>query len=527
MKSNLGIFEEVDRLWSESFPDGNHYCQSPKCQNHLKKVSIETPKAYQSFGTTKAGSQRYRCKLCKKFVTVAKATRWQQQPEKNLILFKLLLNKSPMRRIAEVTGVNIATIYHRVDFFYEQCLAFTAFIEKDLATLPIERLYLSVDRQDYAVNWALKEDRKNTVFQAVASTDNETQYVFGLHLNFDPNSNPNEIEEEFKLNGDINLAPPFRQHARHWVKDDYEKAIASATKRVAGTAGLTGTIADNYANATNRDDIEDDDYMTNDIMLPYNGTQIHSEYTLYGHFFYLKKLLGNVGKFRFFLDQDSGMRAACLAAFQAEIEARKADAFYVSINKEMKVDSRLTAKKTSKSEFAKYRLAYLSMHPHIKKLTDEDGMKIKLWMIKDQIKQMQGIGKWRDRWLMHPLPSMSEPEKAVCYLTDYQHDPNLAYTDDHLAWLYYKASMHGVDNVFMQIRRRISLLERAIHSSANAGRVWNGYAPYNPHMITKMLTIFRTFHNFIHASEKDGKTPAQRLGLVTKKFTHSDVINFA
>ena len=42
---------------------------------------------------------------------------------------------------------------------------------------------------------------------------------------------------------------------------------------------------------------------------------------------------------------------------------------------------------------------------------------------------------------------------------------------DHLAWLYNKASLHGVDTVFMQIRRRLKALERGIHSQGNAGRV--------------------------------------------------------
>ena len=65
--------------------------------------------------------------------------------------------------------------------------------------------------------------------------------------------------------------------------------------------------------------------------------QIHAEYTLYGHFFYLKHLLGGVEKLRFFLDQDSGMRAACLAAFQPEMASRRADAFYVRIAKEMTI----------------------------------------------------------------------------------------------------------------------------------------------------------------------------------------------
>ncbi len=30
---------------------------------------------------------------------------------------------------------------------------------------------------------------------------------------------------------------------------------------------------------------------------------------------------------------------------------------------------------------------------------------------------MQEIGNWKDKWLLHPFPNMSEPEKAICYLT--------------------------------------------------------------------------------------------------------------
>jgi hypothetical protein len=84
-------------------------------------------------------------------------------------------------------------------------------------------------------------------------------------------------------------------------------------------------------------------------------------------------------------------------------------------------------------------------------------------------------GKWNDRWVFHPGGTMSEPEKALCHLTDFgDMDP------DHLAWLYNKASLHGVDSYFNRVRRRLSLLERGIGSQGNAGRIWNGYAPYNP-----------------------------------------------
>lgn len=114
---------------------------------------------------------------------------------------------------------------------------------------------------------------------------------------------------------------------------------------------------------------------------------------------------------------------------------------------------------------------------------------------------------------------MGEPEKAIAYLTDMGD-----YDLDHQAWLYNKASLRATDNLFMQIRRRLMLLERGIHSQGNAGRVWNGYAPYNPKQVGKILGIFRVFHNYIHVSEKDRKTPAMRLGLAKGPIKYEDIL---
>jgi hypothetical protein len=54
-----------------------------------------------------------------------------------------------------------------------------------------------------------------------------------------------------------------------------------------------------------RDDIESPDAPSSLERLPEYGMQIHGEYTMYGHFFFLKRLLGNVQKWRFFIDQGS------------------------------------------------------------------------------------------------------------------------------------------------------------------------------------------------------------------------------
>lgn len=129
-------------------------------------------------------------------------------------------------------------------------------------------------------------------------------------------------------------------------------------------------------------------------------------------------------------------------------------------------------------------------------------------------------GKWHDRWLFYPFPDMSEPEKAICWLTDL-HDR--AYDEDHLAQLYSKASLHGIDRFFMQARRRLSLLERPISTASSEGRKWYGYSPYNPAIIGKLLDIFRVFYNYVETGE-DKQTPALRLGLVSKKIKEDDIL---
>ena len=131
------------------------------------------------------------------------------------------------------------------------------------------------------------------------------------------------------------------------------------------------------------------------------------------------------------------------------------------------------------------------------------------------------IGKWKDRWLTHPFPNMSEPEKCICYLTDYND-----YDEDHQAWLYNKASLHAIDRFFMQVRRRLSVLERPISSASAANRIWHGYSAYNPESIIKLLEIFRVYYNYC-LKGMDGKTPAMRLGLAKGIVSPEDIIYFS
>lgn len=508
IKSNQAISEEKSRFLNDLTITPAPSCPDVSCSNH----NVPIGKGYQSIGLTKSGSRRYRCNVCKNTFSVGKSTTGHKQPHKNRLIFSLLMNKSPMRRICEVADIGPESVYGKIDFIQRQCLAFAAEREKRLLNgMAIPRLYIGVDRQDYMVNWSTNADRRNVMLHAVGSADNASRYVFGMHLNFDPSLNSESVEQNALVVGDYQTRAPFRRYARCWLKEDYVAAIKyNQSVRKQNNSSLQETINTTYNESTHRDDVEVSETQDAGKRLPTKGMQIHAEYTLYGHFFYLKQLFGGVEKLRFFLDQDSGMRAACLAAFQPAIAARKADAFYVRIAKNMTIAQKRAAIALSRAEFnmAREKNAGLS------------DAELETLIIKERLASMSAIGKWQDKWMFHPFPNMSEPEKAICYLTDYKD-----YDEDHLARLYNKASMHAIDCFFMQVRRRLSILERPIGSANNMGRMWYGYSAYNPETIVKMLGIFRVFYNYCLAGQ-DGKTPAMRLGLAKGKVSLEDIIYF-
>ena len=44
--------------------------------------------------------------------------------------------------------------------------------------------------------------------------------------------------------------------------------------------------------------------------------------------------------------------------------------------------------------------------------------KAKLNLMREQLTRVRKIGKWQDRWALHPLSEMREPSKLICWLTD-------------------------------------------------------------------------------------------------------------
>lgn len=512
MKSNQGITEEIQRL-SSYLQSEDVCCSTPDCPNNL--IPVGTKKAYRSFGTTRNGAKRFQCCLCKKTLSFAKPTQWQRDSHHNIDIFKFLVNKVPLSRIVSLLDINWVVLYNRIDFIHQQCLKFAADREKQLKSLEIEKLYLATDRQTYEVNWTERKDKRNVVILAMATADNTSGYVFGVHPNFDYSLDRDDIEKQASQLKDFLQPEPFRRFARLWLNVDYESAMNRKHYRRKKTAEtIEDKIEEKYDEVAQREDVENFDSKSGLQKLPNYGIQIKAEYTMIAHFFFLKNLIGNIKKWRFFLDQESGIRSAVLTVFKDEIKAHTAEAFYVSIEKEMTVDEKRRFKAQSKKKLGEYQLKYPQL----------DEQKIKLLILQDEIERVQELGSFKDKWVHHPFPSMSEPNKSMCWLTEHQEFDLI-----HKAWLYNKASLHSVDVFFQKIRRRISMFERPIHSAGNSGRVWNGYGAYNPAMINKLLDIFRVVHNYIDTrKEDDGSitTPAMRLGLAKAPIDFKTVLYF-
>ena len=227
------------------------------------------------------------------------------------------------------------------------------------------------------INWSDADDRRNIIFRAVGSADNTTGYVLGLHLNFDPLMDPDDIEGDAIASGDYEVKPAYRRYARLWLRRDYIDAIkkARAQRFGAHVGSLRESIAATYQDADNRDDVEVFENLDDDLALPKEGMQVRGEYTMYGHFFFLRRLLDNTEKVRFFLDQDSAFRAACLSAFYDRIKEGRCDAFYVRINTEATIDK----KRQILADNRRHMEAMKQRYPDLK------DWQLKLLMIKEKM----------------------------------------------------------------------------------------------------------------------------------------------
>ncbi|NDP64919.1 hypothetical protein [Polaromonas sp.] len=530
MQSNLAVAEELQRIGDYLEPEAP-VCQNGDCEL-FGDSSLSATSSHTLYGTNRHGTPRYKCGGCTKiFAQGGKPTKRQRDTHLNRQIFAHLMNTVPIRRTMKLLKISASVLYARLDFIHRQCILFVSARERTLVErLDLGKRYISVDRQKLLVNWSSRKNRRNTIMLSIASADQVAGYVYGAHLNYDPAMDEDEVLKDLPRFGDDKLDAPFRRYARLWLEADYQKAATRAAakprsatahkKDGAAQERLSATVKARYERAGEREDIEGGDEPSLDTRPPASGMLLHEQVVMHAHIQLVSRLLRRADKLRFFVDQEPGIRAAIMAAMPERIKNRTADAFYVTVAKDVTIDQKRTLVNQSIKDFKQA----CADNPA---LTDEE---VKVVLARQEIMRMQELGSWNDKWLRHPISDMREPVKVICWLTNI--DP--VETDkqkreeqlDHYARLYLKASTTQVDRFFMQLRRGVTMAERGVHSAAADGRLWFGKNAYNPSVLAKLLEIFRVYFNYCEVGG-DEKTPAMRLGLARGPVAEEDILQFA
>ena len=523
LKSNQGIAEELTRI-SDTLLGPDKGCPCEDCENHGKSTEEHPGRYYKRGNDGDTNRPQRSCRACgKKFAIGMEPPRIHPQYHHLAsTVFSRVVNKAPVRRTLEGAGmVGKPQIYYDlIRFIRRRCNHLIGGLERGMlrGKVPLPaKLHLVTDLQQYQLNWTDRLDKRNPMFSAVCTVDKSSRYIFGLHANYDPNVDSFAIAKESADRGDLERAEAFRRHARLWLPGDELKGGRAAGERIGldKVRELQRQLTEIYSSAVSREDVEDREFqeMHPGLHNPQAGTgmQVHVPYTVYAHFFLVREVLRGAGvkQVEYSMDCESLLRGAFLSAWCDEVKQGTAHGFYVRHAKYRTVTEREAAKKEARMRLKAFQDT----------LPEEQRREAALLMMMHNFEAATAYGKWQDRWFHHPVPTMNEPEKAVCWLTRRDDDLDTR----TIAKMAMRAGLGPVDNVFQLTRRFMNALERPIGTSSGYNTVWHGYAPYNPAMLQQYLDLFRVAHNFCHTG-RDGQTPAMRLGLAEQPLSYDDVL---
>ncbi len=542
MHSNLAVAEELMRISAYLDPVWPA-CPNEACGLH-GKTDETSGKQHTRYGVNSHGTPRYQCGGCHKvFAFGGGPDKRQRDTHHNRDIFTHLVNTVPVRRIVKLLGISTSVLYTRIDFIHRQCQLFAGERERTLLDKTgLGSRYIAVDRQKLLVNWSSKKTRKNTLLLSIASADQDSGYIYAANLNFDPG-----LEEDYVLNdmqrfGDHKLRWPFRRYARVWLGQDFEKAAIRAGERRADAGEKSETptpksskpidkllalVDARYEQAQAQEVIDDGAEPSINARTPAKGMLLHESAVMQAHMQLVCRLLSRADKLRFFLDQESGLRAAFMMAVPQRVLERTADAFFVTVLKEATVDQKRGLVARSKKDFQAFYedlLEEASLRNELPTVKDAQ-----VAMVRREMSRFESKGPWKDRWVRHPIADMREPVKVISWLTDIDLEATEADEREgqlnHAARLYLKASATEVDRFFMQVRRALTMAERGVVSASADYRRWFGKNAYNPGVLVKLVEIFRTYFNYCEVGG-DKMTPAMRMGLAKGPVAPEDILYF-
>ncbi|WP_092062113.1 hypothetical protein [Poseidonocella pacifica] len=128
------------------------------------------------------------------------------------------------------------------------------------------------------------------------------------------------------------------------------------------------------------------------------------------------------------------------------------------------------------------------------------------------------VGEPVGAWFQYPFPTKSEPNKRVLLLTDH---PGLGAREK--AKLMRLATLRSVDSYFHRFRSNVRFASRPQITTNGHGRVWARHHLYDPVVLSKLVEIYRFYHNWMEPGV-DRQTPAMRIGLARGRVYERDLL---
>jgi len=441
----------------------------------------------------KAAAQRVKCKSCNtRFSIKIDPQQRHYIREQNEPIFLSLVNKGIINRVIEQFQINPKTLYDKINFFYEQCVAFDLYHSGKLGeALEGKQLNLSTDRQHYLSNWGDTNMPMPTRIVNTSTADNETGYVFAATVNFDFDSDAEYIKREHKDKKEVEKASYYRRYSQYILDNDELQR----------------------GNGQNQEDIP--------LQTPAKGLLVHQTYSMLAHFSQLKNLLTPCEHINLFADNDAGFRLSIGAIFNDWVTNNKLSAFQVIT--ERNGGNKLLDQQSG--EQLKRRFDLLK-----EENPDSSPTEIMRFLWQEQINSRITMPGTRSEWIVSPN-SRSRFDALL---------PLTPISDEYLEALINSmesASLNAVDNWFQILRRHINMLERPVTSGTNSKR-WNAYAGYNPEWMTKLLEIKRVYFNYCMSNKKSitgesneetniATTAAIRIGMANRTYSAKDILNFS
>tara|TARA_B110000211_G_scaffold216736_1_gene259991 strand:+ start:290 stop:2812 length:2523 start_codon:yes stop_codon:yes gene_type:complete len=481
-------YPELYKLDGKTQPDRiiEHVVQRP-----LKKGGKPVD---QIIKEVRLASPQIKCQSCNtKFAVKINPANRHYRNLDNVNIFKDLMNKGILNRMIEKHELGAKVIYDKINFFYEQALAFDHYHSQMLDhAVATRELNLSSDRQFYLSNWGDHDMPKPTPIVNTSTVDNGSGFVFVSNVNFDFSSDYKEIIKEHREKKEQEKFPYYRRYAQYVLSNDDVMVQAPESER----------------------NVE--------LQKPPKGLLVQQTYSVLAHFELLKAKLKYANRVHLYADNDSGIKLALGAVFQDWIAQHKLYAFQISAEKS---GSAQYLDEDASKRLREIKANAIKDNPEI----SAKEMKEVLWQA--QLSNRVRVGNAKSQWIINPN---SKSRLALMLPLGDVKKMNQKLIAKCLA----NASLYGVDNWFQILRRHINFLERPVTSATNAKR-WNAYAGYNPEWMAKLIEIKRVYFNYCMTNERTisrnfsgnnkpkPSTPAMRLGLTRKIFTAEDMLSFS